>query len=371
LDRRTALGRDLTIESDMPDQVQFEASPGFVQLLEVTACTLAVTVYLQGRVVLVSADAGQLVIHACAYERPMGLAVREENGALTMAVATFQEVAILKDEPLLAANLPGSERQYQHLLVPRAVMFSGDIDAHDMVWLGNRLYAANTRFSCISEIETGHSFLPVWQPPFVSQIVPEDRCHLNGLAATEDRIAYVTALGQSDTARGWGAGRASGGLLLKVPSGDAVLNGLSMPHSPRLFDDVLYVLESGQGRVLQVDPVQRKARQLAELPGFTRGLDCYGDILFVGLSKIRESAKIKLPIGERHENLNCGIAAVHRASGQVLGWMRFGDNYTEIFDVKVLPRFRRGGMLSVLDDGHRRALVLPGRAFWAGERPAK
>jgi hypothetical protein len=33
----------------------------------------------------------------------------------------------------------------------------------------------------------------------------------------------------------------------------------------------------------------------------------------------------------------------------------------------MLPNFRHGGMLGVDDDIHRRALVLPGHAFWHEE----
>jgi uncharacterized protein (TIGR03032 family) len=294
----------------------------------------------------------------------MGLAATMADGEMRLAIATFQEVVVLGDAPLLAASIPEDPGSYQHLLVPRQVLFSGDIDAHDLVWIENHLFVANTRFSCIARVDPGYSFTPVWNPPFVTQLMPEDRCHLNGLAAIGDRIAYATALGHSDIARGWAPGRASGGLLLEVPSGESILEGLCMPHSPRVFDGRLYVLDSGTGRVLQVDAEKRAARPLVELPGFVRGFDRLGDVMFVGLSRIREKSRIPLPIHARRDELVCGVAAVERTRGLVLGWVRFDDALEEVFDVKVLPNFRRGAILSVEDNAHRRALVLRGRAFW-------
>jgi uncharacterized protein (TIGR03032 family) len=354
--------------SQPPAQLRYEATAGFVRILEVTGCSLAISVYMSSRVVLVSAENGQIFIDAFKFHRPMGIATAFADGELRLAIATFDEVVILADAPLLAASLPDNPATYQHLLVPRAVLFSGDVDAHDLAWVGNQLCAANTRFSCIAAIDGRYSFTPIWNPPFVTQLMPEDRCHLNGLAVADNRIVYATAFAQSDQPRGWSETRFAGGVLMQVPSGKLVLDDLCMPHSPRVFDGQLHVLDSGTGRVLRVAPERRTAELLAELPGFTRGFDRVGDVLFVGLSRIRRDRPGGVPpIAAKGDELVCGVAAVERRQGRILGYLRFDDTYDEIFDIKVLPNFRRGGMLSVNDDGHRRALVLPGRAFW-GEK---
>jgi len=57
----------------------------------------------------------------------------------------------------------------------------------------------------------------------------------------------VTALGETDTENGWREHKATGGCLVHVPSGEVVLRGLSMPHSPRLYQGQLYLLDSGRG----------------------------------------------------------------------------------------------------------------------------
>ena len=344
--------------------LRYEATASFLKILETAGCSLAVSVYMQNRVVLISAEGGRAHITSHQFSRPMGIATSAADGELKMALATFQEVVVLADAPLLARSLPDDAGRFRHLLVPRASVFCGDIDAHDLVWVGNRLFAANTRFSCIAEIDARYSFSPVWTPPFVTQLLPDDRCHLNGLADADGRIVYATAFAQSDAPRGWSEVRFSDGILMEVPSGRVILDKLCMPHSPRVFSGQLYVLDSGTGRVLRVDPGKGLAEPFATLPGFTRGFDRAGDVLFVGLSRIRNRPGGGMPIGERHAELFCGVAAIDRQGGQMLGYLRFDESYEEVFDVKVLPNFTRGGMLNVDDERHRRALVLPGRAFW-------
>jgi Domain of unknown function (DUF4915) len=164
-----------------------------MRILDTCRCSLAISVYMSSRVILVSAENSRIFVDSFSFRRPMGIAPSVMDGALRLAIATFDEVVILADAPLLAASLPGKPGRYQHLLVPRATLFTGDIDAHDLAWVGNQLCAANTRFSCIAAIDGRCSFTPVWTPPFVSHLMPEDRCHLNGLAVAGDRIVYATA----------------------------------------------------------------------------------------------------------------------------------------------------------------------------------
>lgn len=350
-----------------PSTLRYEATEGFVKLLDRIGCTLAVSVYMQNKVVLVSAAAGALHINAFDFARPMGMAIATGEGGLRLAIATMDELIILADALLLAAGFPGWEGQFEHLLVPRTLLFTGDIDAHELAWVQHKLLAVNTRFSCIAEIDGRCSFVPVWAPPFVTKVEPEDRCHLNGLAVDNGRVVYATAFGQYNEPRGWSKTRFTTGVLMEVPSGKPVLDNLCMPHSPRVFDGQLYVLDSGTGRVLRVQPQQKQTNVLCELPGFTRGFDRYGDVLFIGLSRIRSGKQEAPPIAKKHEELVCGVAAVERQTGRILGTLRFDRSYEEIFDVKVLPNIRRAGLLSTSDTGHKRALVLPGRAFWGEE----
>jgi uncharacterized protein (TIGR03032 family) len=172
-------------------------------------------------------------------------------------------------------------------------------------------------------------------------LAAEDRCHLNGLGVRDGRVRYVTCLGQTDTAAGWRANKVRGGCLLDVPSGRVLAQGLSMPHSPRWHHRRLWLLESGDGSLAVVDERRGRWEAVARLPGFTRGLDFYGGVAFVGLSQVRESAVFSgLPITERPQERVCGVWAVEVATGQTLAFLQFQAGVQEVFAVQVLPGVR-------------------------------
>jgi uncharacterized protein (TIGR03032 family) len=221
------------------------------------------------------------------------------------------------------------------------------------------LWLVNTRFSCLCSLDTANSFVPRWRPPFVSALAAEDRCHLNGMAVVDGRPAYVTALGKTDAARGWRDNKRNGGLLLSVPKGDVVIEGLSMPHSPRWYRGNLLLLESGTGSLGVVDQKAGRYEPVAELPGFTRGLDFCERYAFIGLSQVRESAVFSdLPITERAERFS-GVWVVDLTTGQTVAFVRFEAAVQEIFAVQVLPRLRYPDLINDDEAILSHSFVLP------------
>ena len=187
-----------------------------------------------------------------------------------------------------------------------------------MAWgAGEELWVVNTRFSCLCTLDRSASFTPRWRPPFVTALEPTDRCHLNGLGMVDGRPRYVTALGQTDAPAGWRPrARRSGGIVMDVASGELMAQGLSMPHSPRWHAGRLWVCESGAGTLGYVDPRTGRYEAVAATPGFTRGLDFAGNLAFVGLSQVRETAVFSgIPITERlaAEERTCGVCVVDLA----------------------------------------------------------
>lgn len=110
-----------------------------------------------------------------------------------------------------------------------------------------------------------------------------------------------------------------------------------MPHSPRWYQGKLWLLESGDGSIGYVDFARGKFEKIAELPGFTRGIDFVGPLAFIGLSQVRESATFSgLPLTERLQERTCGVWAVNIQTGQTIGWVKFEDAVQEIFAVSAL-----------------------------------
>src|SRR5262249_55663033 len=97
--------------------------------------------------------------------------------------------------------------------------------------------------------------------------------------------------------------------------------------------------ESGAGTLGYIDEQTQKYHPVADLPGFTRGLDFAGNLAFVGLSQVRESAVFSgIPITDRlaENERTCGICVIDLVSGQVVALLRFETAVQEIFAVKVL-----------------------------------
>ena len=334
-------------------------------ILQGLGMSLALASYQASSVVLVSPTPEGLAILPRSFDKPMSLA----SDGQRLALALRNEALLLAASDSLAPGQPRARGRYSRLWLPRALRFTGEIDLHDIAFSRSALLGIATRFSCIARLDEAASFTPLWRPPFISDLVPEDRCHLNGLALDAAGVPrFVTALGQADTPEGWREGRARGGVLLSVPEGRVVLGGLCMPHSPRLLGDALYLLNSGAGEVLRVHPATGEAQVLARLPGYLRGLAVQGDFLFVGLSRLRDrkgAGAEPLPVERAGVPLECGVAVLDRGSGRLLGNISFTSGAEEISDLALLPGPGRHGILNHTDALHRAALALPDQGFWA------
>ena len=102
---------------------------------------------------------------------------RPPNGR--RAIATRDEIILLANDPRLAISYPKQPEVYDALFVPRSTHFCGRLLVHDLAWGEHGLIGVNTAFSCLFELDTKVSFAPCWKPAFISELLPEDRCHLN------------------------------------------------------------------------------------------------------------------------------------------------------------------------------------------------
>jgi predicted O-linked N-acetylglucosamine transferase (SPINDLY family) len=203
------------------------------------------------------------------------------------------------------------------------------------------LWVVNTLFSCLATLHGDYSFVPRWQPPFITGLAGEDRCHLNGLAMDAGQPRFVTVMSETNEPASWRPHKGSTGCILDVASGAAVTRGLAMPHSPRWKHDELWVLNSGYGSLETVDLANGRRQTVATMPGYTRGLAFCGSFAFIGLSRIRESAVFGgVPIAEHRDQLKCGVGVVNWRTGQPVASLEFETGVEEIFDVQVVPDSR-------------------------------
>ena len=308
-------------------------SSSLVELLSNAKSSLVISTYKSGHVIFARAGQEKLDTHVFGFNRPMGMAVDGPR----LAIGTGSTIESYWNQANLGPRVDPDGR-HDGVYVPRSTVHTGDVAIHEMEYdADGLLWFVNTRFSCLSTLDLSHSFNAAWIPEWISGLAGEDRCHLNGMAMRDGRPAYVTALARTDTAHGWREHKGTSGVIVEVATNRVVTEGLSMPHSPRWHDGKLWVLQSGLGTLSTVDLSSGAVTQVAELPGFTRGLAFIGRYALIGLSQVRESVFTGLPITSRADERNCGVWVVDTTTGQIVGMLRFEGAVQEIFDVKVLP----------------------------------
>ena len=339
--------------------VRYEHSIDLARLLASIQRSLIVTTYQAGKLAVIgAAKSRKLAISFHNFRRPMGVAI--DSRSRKISVASKDAIWHLENTDSIAPSID-SHHEYSSCYLTRASSVTGDIQAHEMSWCGEKLWVTNTLFSCLCTLDDKHSFVPVWKPRFISDLAPEDRCHLNGLACLNGKPKYVTAMAETNDQGGWRENKGETGCLIDVESNETIISGFSMPHSPRVQGGNVYLLDSGRGGLVRVDG-RGHAETIARFPGYTRGLAIHRSLAFVGLSKIREESTFGgVPIAENRQRLKCGVAVVDLNSGNLVGQFEFQTGVSEIFDVSLLPS--DGHVLlhgpHATDDGAKPIWVVP------------
>ena len=325
-------------------------SPGLADWLREQRLSLAFTTYQAGKLFLVGLqqDTEKLSVFERTFNRSMGLWATPQ----TLHLGTLYQVWRFDN------SLEGAQTHdgYDRLYVPRVAYTTGDLDAHDIaVDDQGRILFANTLFNCVGAVSATHSFVPVWHPAFVSALVPEDRCHLNGIALRDGRLRYATCVSRADTREGWREHRSGGGVVIDVDNGEIVAAGLSMPHSPRWHADQLWLHDSGTGHFGYVDLAKGRFEPVAFCPGYLRGLSFHRGFAVMGLSLPRgDSTFSGLPLDEnlraRKYEAQCALHVLDLASGKLVHWLRIDGVVRELYDVAVLPGVTRPMAIGLKSD---------------------
>ena len=323
-----------------------------------TGGSLAISTYQSSKVILVGSgvEAGRLSVFERTLERPMGMAF----DGTRLAIASMIQITVFVD----AARGTPTAQGYDAVFVPQSASYTADLDIHDIAADAEGEFVfANTLFSCVATTSATHSFRALWKPAFVSRLAAEDRCHLNGLALRDGKPAYVTCVSATDVADGWREHRTGGGIVVDIASGEIVCRGLSMPHSPRLHEGRLWVLNSGAGELGTVDLATGRFEPVAFCPGYLRGLSFMGPYALVGLSEPRGNRTFAgLPLQDRLAAANvgprCGVYVLDTRTGDIAHWLRLEGVVNELYDVIALPKIARPMMIGFRNEEIRRTVSI-------------
>jgi uncharacterized protein (TIGR03032 family) len=350
-------GRLRHASAPRPAAFELTASRQFTAWLIEQKASLAFTTYQAGKLFLLGLQPdGQLSIFNRTFERCMGLWASPERVLMSSLYQLWQFDNALP---------PGQVHQgYDRLYVPRLAWTTGDLDVHDIAVDGaDRPVFVNTLFSCLATVSESHSFRPIWRPPFITKLAAEDRCHLNGVAMAGGEPRYATSVSISDVADGWRDHRLAGGVVIDVVSGETVVSGLSMPHSPRLYRGRLWLLDSGSGRFGWIEPESGRFEEVCFCPGYARGLAFVGEFAVIGLSLPRHNRSFSgLPLDDelsRHDaSPRCGLLVVDLRTGDAPHSLRLEGAIHELYDVAAMPGVIRPMALGFRSDEIRRLITI-------------
>lgn len=337
-------------------------SPQLPELLLKLKCSIAITTYQAGKLVFISpADDNRLTMLPRTFAKPMGFEVQGDR----MVLATRDEVIYFENSRELAAHYPNKKNTYDSLFVPRTTFYTGHVDMHDIALGKEGIWAINTSFSCLCQVTGNYNFIPKWKPPFITELASEDRCHLNGMVLINGKPKYVTALGTTNTSQGWRADIVHGGILMDVETNEVILDKLPMPHSPMMYKGELYLLLSATGEIVKVNIKEKKYEVIKQLNGYCRGMDIYGDYMFVAMSKLRKNSSTfaKLSFAEKADT--AGIKIIHLPTKAFAMEMKYETSVDEIYSLKILANTIRPNILNTINPIHKYSLSIPGHTFWA------
>lgn len=346
-------------------QLVLTASRGLVSWMAQHRVSFAFTTYQAGKMFMVGLQPdGKLSVFERTFNRCMGLHASAD--AQTLWMTSLYQLWRFENYVPAGGSTPDG---YDRLYVPTLGHTTGDVDIHDVHARsdGSPVFVA-TLFNCLATVSPERSIVPIWKPPFISALVAEDRCHLNGMCVDPQtrEPAYVTMVSRSDVSDGWRDRRDGGGLLMDVRTNEVVCEGLSMPHSPRIHPDNpnrVWLLNAGTGFFGYVDVTAAKDvfHEIAFCPGFLRGMTFVGNKAVVGLSASRENRTFSgLPLDGnlaiRDADARCALHVIDLSTGTTDDWLRIEGVVNELYDVVALHDVARPMLLGFKTDEIRRTL---------------
>lgn len=322
--------------------------------------SLILSTYQAGKVIILSSDGNNMHQLVRDFARPMGIALKNQMMALAGALG----VTVFRTDPHLAKTYPEKPDTYDAFYFPTAMFRTDYVDIHDIAFTNRGLVGVNTSFSCLSMLDGQYSFNPIWKPSFIDEFIPQDLCHLNGMAVDEEaNIRYVTAFGETASREGWRENKLTSGVLIDVQTNETVLDKLPMPHSPRIYKGEIYLLLSAAESLIKVDLNNQSYRVIAEVDGFIRGLSFKDEFAFIGVSKLRRSHTFAdLAIADKE--IKAGVVIVNIHTGETVGEIKYETSVDELYDVHILDGFRRVNLLNYQQSLNHRALITPFGCQW-------
>lgn len=330
--------------------------------------SLVLSTYQAGRLmVLGSLDGLNLHQIPIGFKKPMGLAVYDNK----LAVATLDSVYFFSNSENVVKTIRLNEKKFDTVFLQRAKYNTSTLDVHDIGFGKGMLWGVNTMFSCISVFDINHTFIPKWKPPFISSLVPEDRCHLNSMIMEEGLPSHVSMLAMTDEKDGWRKDVMNTGAIMTVPHGEVIADGLSLPHSLLDGGDYIYFLESGKGTLNRIHKTSRKLEVIYNFQRFVRGLNRVDNYFFISYSALRESSKTFQSISFENSSDKAGVIVFDAQKETIVAQLEYESDIEEIYDLEIFDGYLKPAIINENQEQYNDIITFPKNVFWKKEKDKK
>ncbi|MGK7925060.1 MAG: DUF4915 domain-containing protein [Spirulina sp.] len=314
------------IETDVK-LLQYETRGDWWDVLERCNITLLMTREYEHLLMGMQVEEGKPKITYTRMPHPSGLTVDRDRGIVHIASTRnpnqIYDLMPVRDS-LSRLDIPGEIGEDRPLIPLRSRFYPGCLYLHDLAMIGGKLYGNAVGQNAIALLENDGTYQRVWHPRCIEvdaqPVFGQNHIQLNSIAAGETlETSYFSASCAEVSALRPGHpdfpvdGR---GIIFSGKTREPIVWGLTRPHSARLYENKIWVDNSGYGELGIAE--DGKFICVAALPGWTRGLCFYENIAFVGTSRVIPRFRQYAP-GLDVEKSICGLHAVDVRSGNILG----------------------------------------------------
>ncbi len=345
----------------MSKRFEIKFAPLIAEILNQNNISIAISTYQAGRVIFIgSKDGITLTQIPVSFKKPMGISILDNK----LAVASMDSIRFFADDPKILKTAKLNDQGFDRAFLERAKYHTGTNDIHDIHFGKGQIWGVNTLFSCICTFDINYSFVPKWKPPFISDLLPEDRCHLNGMVVEDGLPSFTTALSAGNHKNSWKENILESGILMSVPEGEILSDHLCIPHSPIKHENKIYLLESGLGNLVEYDIENKSTKILYCFERFTRGMAIHNGMLFIAVSKVRKSSKTFSKLSFTEKDYPAGIIIYSLNFNEVLGEIEYHETVEEIYDLKIIPNANKAVAMNEMQEIQNQVITFPGSVFW-------
>jgi len=319
--------------------LEFRADVSFLEILKKLKIDLVVSREYENLLIFLSAKENKIIQSFFHLPHPCGLAFNSQNKKLYVASTRNPNQIIEFGVSEKCGDLDNSK----FLMPLRSKYFCGSHYFHDIVFMGNELYANSVGRNGIMKIDftNGAPDKIVWVPKCIECLKAEEKennhIQLNSIACGKNiNECYFSASSDqiSELKPGNPEYPVDGkGVIFSGKTGLPIARGLTRPHSARIYKNKILVNNSGQGEFGFIE--DGKFVSLLKFSGWTRGLYIKDDTAFVGVSPVLPRFKKYAPGIKKSLKKGSYIYAIDLSENKIIGSVYFPEG-DQIFAIEGL-----------------------------------